>query len=95
MLSEYKMSAHLTKKGFMSNYLVWHQHWEVQPPVANELDRNDDDDRMDDMVADNGRGYDLGPAYPLPELHNFYRISPRHWRRWPEVQNFYRISSKR
>jgi hypothetical protein len=24
MLSEYKMSAHLAKKGFMSNYLLWH-----------------------------------------------------------------------
>jgi hypothetical protein len=24
MLSEYEMSAHLAKKGFMSNYLLWH-----------------------------------------------------------------------
>jgi hypothetical protein len=29
MLSEYEMSSHLTKKGFMSNYLVWHQHGDV------------------------------------------------------------------
>jgi hypothetical protein len=29
MLSEYEMSAHFTKKGFMSNYLLWHQHKEV------------------------------------------------------------------
>jgi hypothetical protein len=29
MMSEYEMSAHLTKKGFMSNYLFWHQHREV------------------------------------------------------------------
>jgi hypothetical protein len=94
MLSEYEMSAHLTKKGFMSNYLVWHQHGEVQPPVANESDRNDDDDQMDDMVADIGSGYDLGSAYPLPGVHNFYWISPRHQRRWPEVQNLYRLSSK-
>jgi hypothetical protein len=28
-LSEYEMSAHLAKKGFMSNYLLWHQHGEV------------------------------------------------------------------
>jgi hypothetical protein len=26
MLFEYEMSAHLAKKRFMSNYLVWHQH---------------------------------------------------------------------
>jgi hypothetical protein len=24
MLSEYEMSAHLAKNGFMSNYLLWH-----------------------------------------------------------------------
>jgi hypothetical protein len=28
MLSEYKMSYHLAKKGFMSNYLLWHQYEE-------------------------------------------------------------------
>jgi hypothetical protein len=59
MLSEYKMSTHLAKKGFMSKYLLWHQHGEVQPAVADESDGNDDVDRMDDMVADIGRGYDL------------------------------------
>jgi hypothetical protein len=36
MLSEYEMSAHLAMKGFMSNCLVWHQHGEVQPLVADE-----------------------------------------------------------
>jgi hypothetical protein len=29
MLSEYEISAHLTKKGFMSNYLLCHQHGDV------------------------------------------------------------------
>jgi hypothetical protein len=29
MLSEYEMSSHLAKKGFMSNCLLWHQHGEV------------------------------------------------------------------
>jgi hypothetical protein len=29
MLSEYEMSVHLAKKGFMSNYLLWRQHREV------------------------------------------------------------------
>jgi hypothetical protein len=56
MLSKYGMSAHFAKKRFMSNYLLWHQHGVVQPTVADELDRNDNVDRMDDMVADIGRG---------------------------------------
>jgi hypothetical protein len=30
MLSEYKMSGHIAKHGFMSNYLVWQQLGEVQ-----------------------------------------------------------------
>jgi hypothetical protein len=29
MLYEYEMSGHIAKHGFMSNYLVWHQHGEV------------------------------------------------------------------
>jgi hypothetical protein len=45
MLSEYEMSAYLAKKGFMSNYLLWHQHGEVQPAIADESDGNDDVDR--------------------------------------------------
>jgi hypothetical protein len=64
MLSKYEMSAHLTKKGFMSNYLLWHQHGEVRPAVADESDENDDVDQMDDMVADIGRGCDLESKDP-------------------------------
>jgi hypothetical protein len=26
MLFEYEMSGHITKQGFMSNYLAWHKH---------------------------------------------------------------------
>jgi hypothetical protein len=44
ILSEYEMSAHLVKKGFISNYLLWHQHGEVQPAVANKSDANVDVD---------------------------------------------------
>jgi hypothetical protein len=36
MLSEYEMSTHLAKKGFMLNYLLWHQHGKVQLAVADE-----------------------------------------------------------
>jgi hypothetical protein len=58
----------------MPNYLVWHQQVEVQPLVADESDGNDDEDRVDDMIADIGMGYDLESAYPPPELHNFYKL---------------------
>jgi hypothetical protein len=74
MLSEYEISAHLAKKEFMSNYLLWHQHGEVQPAVTDESDENDDVDQMDDMVADIERGYNLESKDPLPEVHNFYRL---------------------
>jgi hypothetical protein len=74
MLSKYEMFAHLAKKGFMSNYLLWHQHGEVQHAVANESDGNDDVDQMDCMVADIRRGYDLESEDPLPEVQNFYRL---------------------
>jgi hypothetical protein len=74
ILSEYEMSAQLSKKGFMLNYLLWHQHGEVRPAVADESYENDDVDRMDDMVADIGSGYDLKSEDPSPEVQNFYRL---------------------
>jgi hypothetical protein len=36
----------------MSNYLVWHQHGEVQAPA--ESGGSDDEDQMNDMIADIG-----------------------------------------
>jgi hypothetical protein len=60
MLSEYAMSGHIAKHGFMSNYLVWHQHREVQAATPIESNESNDEDRMDDMVADIGMEYDLG-----------------------------------
>jgi hypothetical protein len=68
MLLEYDMSAHLTKKEFMLNYLLWHQHGKAQPVIANESDGNDDVNQMDDMVADIGRGYNLECEDPPPEV---------------------------
>jgi hypothetical protein len=68
------MPAHLAKKGFMSNYLLWHQHGEVQPTVVDESDGTNDVDRMDDMEADIGRGYDIEFEDPPPEVHNFCRL---------------------
>jgi hypothetical protein len=74
ILSEYEIFAHLAKKGFMLNYLLWHQHGEVRPAVADETDGNDDVNRMADMVADIRRGYDLESEDPPLEVQNFYRL---------------------
>jgi hypothetical protein len=42
--------------------------------AATESDENDDEDRMDDMIADIGMQYDLesGDQHPPSEVHNFY-----------------------
>jgi hypothetical protein len=62
----------------MSNYIVWHQHGEVQPPIADESDGKDYEDQMHDMIANIGRGYDLGTTDPPPEEQNFYGILACH-----------------
>ena len=41
--------------------------------VADESDGNDDMDRMDDMVADIRRGYNMEFEDPPPKVKNFYR----------------------
>jgi hypothetical protein len=61
----------------MPNYLVWRDHGEVEPLVRGaESDGDEDDDRMDEMVADIGREYEVGSreqGQPL-EVQNFYRF---------------------
>jgi hypothetical protein len=61
----------------MPNYLVWRDHGEVEPPVVGtESDRNEDDDQMDEMLADIGKEYEVGSGeqgQPL-EVQNFYRL---------------------
>jgi hypothetical protein len=76
MLFEYEMCGHIAKHGFLLNYLVWHQHGEVQAPTPAESDGSDDEDRMDDMIADIGVEYDLGSGdqHPPLEVQNFYRL---------------------
>jgi hypothetical protein len=48
----------------MPNYLVWHQHGE------------NDEEQLNDMIADIGLEYDLGSGdqHPLPKVQNFYRL---------------------
>jgi hypothetical protein len=48
--------------------------WGVQPAVADESDGNHDVNRMDDMVANIGRGYDLEFEDPSPKVQNFYKL---------------------
>jgi hypothetical protein len=61
----------------MANYLVWRDHGEVEPPIVGvKSDGNEDDDRMDEMVADISREYEVGSGeqgQPL-EVQNFYRF---------------------
>jgi hypothetical protein len=69
ILPEYEMPGHIAKHRFMQNYLVWHQHGEVQAAAPTESDGSGDEDRMDDMIANNGMEYDLGSGdqHPPPE----------------------------
>jgi hypothetical protein len=60
MLSKYEMSGYIAKQGFILNYLVWHQHGEVQAPAPTESDGSDDEDQMDDIILDIDMEYDLG-----------------------------------
>jgi hypothetical protein len=54
------MPSHIAKHGFMPNYLVWHQHGEVQAAAPTESNRSGDVNRMDDTIADIVMEYDLG-----------------------------------
>jgi hypothetical protein len=76
MLSEYEMSGHNAKQEFVPNYLVWHQHGEVQALVADESDGNDEEDWMDDMIADIGMEYNLGSRdqHPPSGVQNVYML---------------------
>jgi hypothetical protein len=58
----------------MPNYIVWRDHGAVELPV--ESDGNEDKDRMDEMVVDIGREYEIGSREQgePPEVQNFYRL---------------------
>jgi hypothetical protein len=61
----------------MSNYLVWRDHGEVEPPVIGaKSDEDENDDRMDKMVADIGMKYEVGSGEQRqpPKVQNFYRL---------------------
>jgi hypothetical protein len=76
-LTQDEVQVHLYQEGFMSNYLVWRDHGEVEPSVIGaESDENENDDRMDKMVADIGMKYEVGSGEQRqpPKVQNFYRL---------------------
>jgi hypothetical protein len=75
-LSQDHIQLHLCNVGFMSNYLMWYDHVEVQLATVAKSNENEDEDRMDDMITDIGREYDLGYGEQPqpPEVQNFYML---------------------
>jgi hypothetical protein len=76
-LNQDEVQVHLCQEGFMPNYLVWRDHGEVGPSVVGaESDGNEDDDRMDEMLADIGREYKVGSREQgqPPKVQNFYTL---------------------
>jgi hypothetical protein len=76
-LTQDEVHVHLCQEGCMPNYLVRRDHGEVESPVVGvELDKNEDDDRMDEMIADIGSEYEVRSreqGQPT-EMQNFYRL---------------------
>jgi hypothetical protein len=59
----------------MLNYLVWRDHREAEElPI--DSDGNEDEDQMDETVADIGREYEIGPREQgePPEVQNFFSL---------------------
>jgi hypothetical protein len=59
----------------MSNYLVWCDHRDAEELGA-ESDKDENEDRMDEMVVVIGREYEVGSGEQgePPEVQNFYRL---------------------
>jgi hypothetical protein len=76
ILLEYELYGHIAKHRFMLNYLVWDKHGEVQAAAPIDSNGSDDEDRMDDMIADISMEYDLGSGDQQSslEVQNFYRL---------------------
>jgi hypothetical protein len=56
-----EVQVHLCNKGFISNYLVWHHHRDVEPPaVGTESNENEDEDWLDEIIAVTDREYKVG-----------------------------------
>jgi hypothetical protein len=73
-LKKVEVSYHVSKHGFMPNYLVWREHGEVETTI--ESDGDQDVDRMEDMVDDIRNEYPkLQNNQALPEdVKEFYKL---------------------
>jgi hypothetical protein len=69
-----ELEHHLCKNGFMPNYLVWRSHGEVEQNITESERIDDEEDRMDDLVADISREYPtLASEQDTPEeVQEFY-----------------------
>jgi hypothetical protein len=72
--SKEDVEYHICKFGFMPGYLVWYEHGEAKHDV--EFDNSEDNDRMDEMLNDLGRGFEVNSeGQPAPEeVNKFYRL---------------------
>jgi hypothetical protein len=73
-LKKVEVLYHVFKHGFMTNYLIWREHGEVETTV--ESDEDQDVDQMDDMVDDIRNEYpELQNNQALPEdVKEFYKL---------------------
>ena len=68
--------VHLSKFGFMPDYMLWHGHGEVLHAVDESDGNRGDGDRLDEMLYDIGFEYGVNSKErPLPkEAQKFYRL---------------------
>ena len=74
LMHDNEVQLHLCKYGFMPDYLVWREHGEGHHNV--ESIRNEDEDRMDEMLTDLGREFEINPEEvpPPEEVRKFYTL---------------------
>jgi len=58
----------------MPNYLTWYEHGEVEPVI--ESDHEEDEDRMDEMLDDLNRMFEVNSEedHPGPDVQEFFRL---------------------
>jgi hypothetical protein len=73
-LDKFDLSIHICKYGFKPDYLVWHEHGEVDAPLGSNTDK--DVDKMEDMLDDIRHEYPaLETDRPPPEqVQQFYKL---------------------
>ena len=72
--AQFDVELHLCKFGFMPNYLTWYEHGEVEPVI--ESDHEEDEDRMDEMLDDLNRTFQVNSEEDRPglDVQEFFRL---------------------